>query len=480
MFWTLWTLSFNSLYASSDFSEDKKRSYYIAFFSLGVPGFLANILFSSLWHLMRKPSTECKGEETMSASLMHPLIEFEEDNKSGTRQYIRVGQVIVGQIITEGPDRDVACDYNKSNEQSSLTNQSLTEQFLSTLEATDDEIPPTLSPEKEPIHYINNLKIFLTFVVIIHHSFTTFEGRWPGIVSMGTNTNPTCWGMIIGRIFTITNDSYFMNLFFFYSGYFVPKSIDTKRRHDFLFDRVKRLGIPFTVYVYVLGPYVELGLASLLFNTPFPKMMQNAGTTWFNNQLMIYSVVYALACGPDWTTKVKCPSLLGFLMIGTTIGLFSGILMLFFPATDFFFTVPKFWQDFPSYPLYFFGGVIAQRNAWMEKIKDMHRGTVWKGLVSVTTCLALSVFFMDYGNKNIIQYVVIQFGLKVMLIVFESTGSIVYDGDQSSPNIYDRKMKFINDNLIFPAWLLTASVALGIIWPLSHCLKAIPGFSQVL
>jgi len=465
----------------------------------------------------------------MSASLMHPLIEFEEDNKSGTRQYIRVGQVIVGQIITEGPDRDVACDYNKSNEQSSLTNQSLTEQFLSTLEATDDEIPPTLSPEKEPIHYINNLKIFLTFVVIIHHSFTTFEGRWPGIVSMGTNTNPTCWGMIIGRIFTITNDSYFMNLFFFYSGYFVPKSIDTKRRHDFLFDRVKRLGIPFTVYVYVLGPYVELGLASLLFNTPFPKMMQNAGTTWFNNQLMIYSVVYALACGPDWTTKVKCPSLLGFLMIGTTIGLFSGILMLFFPATDFFFTVPKFWQDFPSYPLYFFGGVIAQRNAWMEKIKDMHRveiylsmiiselmtvcilvllpgnvpdvlftllqGTVWKGLVSVTTCLALSVFFMDYGNKSycctnffsksmytayIIQYVVIQFGLKVMLIVFESTGSIVYDGDQSSPNIYDRKMKFINDNLIFPAWLLTASVALGIIWPLSHCLKAIPGFSQVL
>ena len=174
------------------------------------------------------------------------------------------------------------------------------------------------------------------------------------------------------------------------------------------------------------------GLASLLFNTPFPNEYQSNGTTWFTNQLMIFNIVYAFACGLDWNPNVKCPSLLGFIMIGATIGFFTGIIMLFFPKEDFFFVVPQFWQDYPSYPLYFIGGAIAQRNGWMGKIKEMPRfpiyglvilcipvcnlpflhgkipdalftllwGTVWKGILSMVSCLGLSVFFMDYVNKT--------------------------------------------------------------------------------
>ena len=173
-------------------------------------------------------------------------------------------------------------------------------------------------------------------------------------------------------------------------------------------------------------------MASLLFNTPFPERSQVGGTTWFLNQLMVFSIVYTFACGLDWNPKVQCPSLFGFLIIGSTIGLFTGIIMLFFPSTYLFFSVPIFWQDYPSYPLYFFGGAIAQRNGWMEKIKEMRRfpiyglmilcilltlcfialleetspmytllwGTIWKGALSVTSCLALTVFFMDYLDKS--------------------------------------------------------------------------------
>ena len=47
--------------------------------------------------------------------------------------------------------------------------------------------------------------------------------------------------------FTVVNALYLMNMFFFYSGYFVPESFDMKKSYEFLFDRVERLGIPFIV-----------------------------------------------------------------------------------------------------------------------------------------------------------------------------------------------------------------------------------------
>jgi hypothetical protein len=125
---------------------------------------------------------------------------------------------------------------------------------------------------------------------------------------------------------------------------------------------------------------------------------------------------------------------LGFLLIGAGIGLLNAIRLLFFPEGDYFFAVPLFWQDFLSYPLYFLGGALAQRNKWMDDIKEKSRaaiygsmrlsfvivwavvifaeekdpavvltllkGIVWKGLLSMTICLAMTVFFMDHANKS--------------------------------------------------------------------------------
>lgn len=64
-----------------------------------------------------------------------------------------------------------------------------------------------------------------------------------------------------------------------------------------------------------------------------------------------------------------------------------------------------------------------------------------------------------------------------MLSIFEATGNIVYS-DPSSPSFYT--MKFANDNLVFPAWLLVSVIALAIDWPLAYAIQAIPGFSEVL
>ena len=78
MIWTLWTLSFNStINDGTAIADDQKKSYYIAFLCLGVPGFLANLLFSFLWNFIRRQKTDSEKQET-NTSLTHPLLLDEE------------------------------------------------------------------------------------------------------------------------------------------------------------------------------------------------------------------------------------------------------------------------------------------------------------------------------------------------------------------------------------------------------------------
>jgi hypothetical protein len=196
-----------------------------------------------------------------------------------------------------------------------------------------------------------------------------------------------------------------------------------------------RLGIPFVAYTFLIGPYVQCGFGSLFFGISYPGAASSTwGPTWFINQLMLLSLLYGIVCGVGWSPQITCPSLLGFLVIGAGIGLLTGILLLFFPADDNFFAVPQFWQDYPSYPLYFVGGALAQRNGWMGEIKEksrttiyglmnlfwllwaivytlfiermpavasaLFRGILWKGLLSMTIYLVMTVFFMDFVNKS--------------------------------------------------------------------------------
>jgi len=405
-------------------------------------------------------------------------------------------------------------------------------------EAVDEESLPVLPAEeqahakkpRQTVDYINNIKIFLTFIVILHHCAAPFSAL-PAYLSMTDDLMN--WGTIILGIFINTNASYFMGLFFFYSGYFVPKSYDKKGRYDFLFDRVKRLGIPFVVYTFVLGPYLQNGLIHVFFGLDFPAGTTNCGPTWFLNTLMTFSIIYAFACGKNWSPKIDCPSLLGFFWFSILTGAMVTVVLLFANGYDFFFGVPVFWQDFPTFPIYFFGGAIAQRNNWMDNIRQMSRlaiyswaiaafalntcatafisakvmsspssgefvvvqiitGLVYKGILQVGICLAVSVFFMDHFNKKywctpffskamytayIIQFAApMLIGLKVTFVILEATGNVAYrDGSTSIASMY-----ITNPNLIFPGWLLISGITLLINWPLAYAIRSIPGFSKVL
>lgn len=228
---------------------------------------------------------------------------------------------------------------------------------------------------------------------------------------------------------------------------------------------------------------------------------------WFVEQLIIFNIVYAFACGKGWAPKVKCPSLLSFFGMSLLLGLLAAFLSLFFPPPlGYFFTVPMFWIYYPSYILFFFGGALAQVNNWMDALKEKSRLTIYTwaiicitiwavvslygmelpfllplqlgigAAVGIPISLAVTVFFHDFVNQKysvtpffskamytsyLIQFVPIYAAIKCWYLIMGAVGS--------------------GGLLIYLAGLIFTSL-LGLIfsWTLGYAIVSIPGFSQVL
>ena len=99
------------------------------------------------------------------------------------------------------------------------------------------------------------------------------------------------WQTWLLQCLTRVNQSYFMGLFFFWSGYFVPSSLDKKGFERFLHERFIRIGIPFTLYVYLLGPVFTGVKRALLTDGSFFIDVQNTSTIYNPGTSILYNDV---------------------------------------------------------------------------------------------------------------------------------------------------------------------------------------------
>ncbi|MFG2091960.1 acyltransferase [Streptomyces sp. NPDC048612] len=102
-----------------------------------------------------------------------------------------------------------------------------------------------MRPERERLQYVDNLRITLTALVVLHHTAITYS-NFPAWYY----TEPTQDGsrQALGAFVTF-NQAFFMGFLFMVAGYFTPPSYDRKGARLFYRDRLKRLGIPL---LYVL------------------------------------------------------------------------------------------------------------------------------------------------------------------------------------------------------------------------------------
>ena len=90
------------------------------------------------------------------------------------------------------------------------------------------------------LNYLDNLKDMLTFLVIFHHAGQAYGdgGEWGYTPSNPEEVMPWIWH------FFSTNAAFFMGLYFFISGYFVPGSYDRQGFGTFIRKKILRLGVP--------------------------------------------------------------------------------------------------------------------------------------------------------------------------------------------------------------------------------------------
>ena len=111
--------------------------------------------------------------------------------------------------------------------------------------------------------FIDNIRVFLTILVILHHLMIMYAGSGSFLYNEGRQDTLTA---VLGTWFCAVNQAYFMGFFLLIAAYFVPGSYDRKGAGHFLKDRLIRLGIPLVVYSWIISPltwvvitYVTLG-----------------------------------------------------------------------------------------------------------------------------------------------------------------------------------------------------------------------------
>jgi len=153
-------------------------------------------------------------------------------------------------------------------------------------------------PVRKRLYYLDALKACLMLLVIMHHTGEEFgDENGAGCINLYAckDVHASLWNMtkdeasencsIMGGRYTFPrfqiwfralNETYFMELFFFVSGFFTPSSFDRKGFQGFLADKFKRLGIPAVAWGFFLGPFFEFATSRAVFGIPFDYGRQMA------------------------------------------------------------------------------------------------------------------------------------------------------------------------------------------------------------
>lgn len=101
------------------------------------------------------------------------------------------------------------------------------------------------------------LRAFVILLVLAHHSVIAYSR----FAFLNPENPIATWSPVVDSqrwigfdVLVGLNDTFFMSLLFFISGLFVWPSLARKGARKYLVDRLKRLGLPFTVAVPLLIP----------------------------------------------------------------------------------------------------------------------------------------------------------------------------------------------------------------------------------
>jgi surface polysaccharide O-acyltransferase-like enzyme len=225
------------------------------------------------------------------------------------------------------------------------------------------------------IFYIDNLRIYLTLLVIFHHVAVAYggSGAWPVKEPATDAISPILFGL-----FNAINQTYFMSVFFLLAGYFTPRSLERKGSGQFLTDRLIRLGIPILVYTtiilnfnnYILNVYYR-GIPFLISDI---RIIYDPDHLWFLQVLLLFAVIYVIfkaltASAPNESLQLYRdrfpPDAILFLSIAV-VAVLTFAVRLVFPVDEWFLRIQP--GHFVHYAFCFYVGVLAYRGDWFRRL----------------------------------------------------------------------------------------------------------------
>ncbi|MFY8127934.1 MAG: acyltransferase [Chitinophagaceae bacterium] len=271
------------------------------------------------------------------------------------------------------------------------------------------------------IVYIDNIKVFLTCLVIAHHAAQAYGptgGAWPIL-----DNNTSNWF----RHFFFINASYMMGLFFFISGYFLLFSLNRKTNKEFIVDRLLRLGIPlvfFTLFVFLPFNYLssnkQLSITNFFLNSYFFSPPIATGHLWFVASLLFYSLAYILIIyfnpKPNYEIKILQFNTYYIFIYIIVLALITGLVRIYYPI-DVWRTwfIPVEVAHIPQYCSLFFIGILFNKYQWLSKL-NLQKGILFFCVAIFTYSLQLKL------PKSITSYWICESFIESLLCVGISIG----------------------------------------------------------
>jgi len=258
------------------------------------------------------------------------------------------------------------------------------------------------------LYYLDNLKVCLTVLVIMHHAGQAYGngGSWAYTPSNPAEFMPWIWH------FFSTNAAFFMGLYFFISGYFVPRSFDKQGSKQFIQKKLLRLGIP----LLFMGAIISVLTGKL-----------EICHMWFVESLLVFCLIYALI--RKWVSPIdsNCnskPTIIGLLIVALVMGIGSYFIRQVSPQDHWIWPfgiipLPMEPAHYLQYVMMFVLGILAYRFQWLDK---MGNGVGFTTLL-IGVALAVGNYLRDGGPWN--AFVWQWFGIyESLMCVFISFGLI--------------------------------------------------------
>lgn len=257
-------------------------------------------------------------------------------------------------------------------------------------------------------YYLDNLKAFLTLLIIFHHAGQAYGngGGWAYSPSNPAEFMPWIWH------FFAVNAGFFMGLFFLVSGYFVPASYDRQGGKTFIKKKLIRLGIP----LLVMGGIISVASGKF-----------EIAHMWFVESLLIFCLIYALIrlfCKPISEDCSSRPTIAGLLTLGLIMGVGSYFIRKVSPQDNWIWPfgvipLPMEPAHYLQYVMMFVIGILASRFKWLDKMTD----TTGAVSLAIGIMLSIGIYVRSTGPWN--DFVWKWFGIyESLMCVFISFGLI--------------------------------------------------------